>query len=138
MMCDHKGACRLRDLSNFDVGQSFANDSLHNVYHRAFVSLVLFYCLIYLLSLQRRVLLLLFADKYAKNNWSCKKNIVQIQAALDKIHYPSNTTRLPRPLIYFQKYKGSELRTLLLFGIFAFREGLAELQYKREIFSSNT
>ena len=55
-----------------------------------------------------------------------------IQASLDKIHYPSSTTRIPRPLIHFKKYKGSELRTLLLFGIFAFQEGLAELQYKRE------
>jgi hypothetical protein len=58
--------------------------------------------------------------------------MANIQASLDKIHYPSNTTRVPRPLIYFKKYKGSELRTLLLFGIFAFREDLTELQYRRE------
>jgi hypothetical protein len=48
MLCSHKGFCRLRDLRNFDIGQSFANDSLHNVYHGAFVSLVVFSCLILL------------------------------------------------------------------------------------------
>ncbi len=62
----------------------------------------------------------------------------KIQASLDKIHYPSSTTRIPRPLIYFKKYKGSELRTLLLFGIFAFRESLTELQYKRESLTTDT
>ncbi len=48
MLCGHKGFCRLRDLTNFDIGQSFANDSLHNVYHGVFVSLVVFYYLILL------------------------------------------------------------------------------------------
>ena len=57
-----------------------------------------------------------------------------IQVALDQIHYPNNTTRILRSLIYFIKYKGSELRTLLLFGLFAFQEGLIEIQYKREPF----
>ncbi|CAF3962117.1 unnamed protein product [Rotaria sordida] len=35
-------------------------------------------------------------------------------------------------------HKGSELRTLLLFGIFAFREGLNELHYKREYFTADS
>ncbi|CAF4008044.1 unnamed protein product [Rotaria sp. Silwood1] len=121
MLCGHKGFCRLRDLSNFDIGQSFTNDSLHNVYHGVF----------------RRILMLLFDDKYAKQKWSCKNKMKSIQASLDKIHYPSNTTRIPRPLMFFKKYKGSELRTLLLFGIFAFREGLNGLHYKREYFTTD-
>ncbi|CAF4994344.1 unnamed protein product, partial [Rotaria sp. Silwood1] len=85
MLCGHKGFCRLRDLSNFDIGQSFANDPLHNVYHGVF----------------RRILVPLFDDKYAKQKWSCKNKMESIQASLDKIHYPSNTTRIPRPLIFF-------------------------------------
>ncbi|CAF1394055.1 unnamed protein product [Rotaria sordida] len=86
----------------------------------------------------RRILVLLFDDKYAKQKWPCKNKMESIQVSLDKIHYPSNTTRIPRPLIFFKKYKGSELRTLLLFGIFAFREGLNELHYKREYFTADT
>ena len=46
MLCVHQGFYCLRDLSNFDIGQSFANDSLHNVYHGVFVSLAVLYCLI--------------------------------------------------------------------------------------------
>jgi hypothetical protein len=76
--------------------------------------------------------MLLFDDKYEREKWSCKKAVPVIQSALDKLHYPSNTSRIPRPLVHFHKYKGSELRTLLLFGIFAFREGVPELQCKRE------
>jgi hypothetical protein len=55
-----------------------------------------------------------------------------VQSALEKVHYPSNTSRVPRSLMDFHKYKGSELRTLLLFGIFAFQEGVPEPQCKRE------
>ena len=32
------GACVLRQLKYFDVGFSFASDSLHDIYHGAFVS----------------------------------------------------------------------------------------------------
>ena len=49
-----------------------------------------------------------------------------------KFHCPSNTSRIPRPLVHFHKYKDTELRTLLLFGIFAFHEGVPEPQCKRE------
>ncbi|CAF3795884.1 unnamed protein product [Rotaria sp. Silwood1] len=49
----------------------------------------------------RRILVPLFDDKYAKQKWSCKNKMESIQASLDKIHYPSNTTRIPRPLIFF-------------------------------------
>ena len=48
MLCGHQSFCCLRDLGNFDIGQSFANDSLHNVYHEVFVSLAVLYCLILL------------------------------------------------------------------------------------------
>lgn len=34
------GACVLRDLKYFDVGFSFVSDSLHNIYHGAFVCTV--------------------------------------------------------------------------------------------------
>jgi hypothetical protein len=32
------GPCVLRQLTYFDVGFSFVSDSLHNIYHGAFVS----------------------------------------------------------------------------------------------------
>lgn len=38
-MRGHLGECHLRDLRYFDIGQSFAFDTLHNLYRGTFVSI---------------------------------------------------------------------------------------------------
>ena len=40
-MYGHLGECHLRNLRYFDIGQSFAFDTLHNLYRGTFVSIFL-------------------------------------------------------------------------------------------------
>lgn len=39
-MCGFLGECSLRELRYFDVGRSFAFDTLHNLYRGTFVSIL--------------------------------------------------------------------------------------------------
>lgn len=46
----------------------------------------------------------------------------ELSNRLRRFHYPSTTTRHPRPLNKFSKYKGNELRVVLLFGYSVFED----------------
>ncbi|CAF4166937.1 unnamed protein product [Rotaria magnacalcarata] len=95
-----KGPCLLRALSKFDVGRCFLVDSLHNIY----------------LGLFKRLLSLWLSHKDKNENWSLWSRTDELSSLLDKVRFPSTTTRHPRPLHKFSKYKGSEYRLVLLFG----------------------
>lgn len=48
---------------------------------------------------------------------------------LSRLRFPSTTTRHPRSLSKFAKYKGSEMRLVLLFGYSVFENVLKEEYY---------
>ncbi|CAF4054963.1 unnamed protein product [Rotaria sordida] len=96
--CGQRGQCVLRDLSYFNIGQSFTSDSLHNIYSGIF----------------KRLLELWFRSR--REPYSIHNSLHLIEEKLDSIRYPSTTYRLPSQLKYFQTYKGNEYRVTLLFG----------------------
>ena len=53
----------------------------------------------------------------------------ELSARLSRLRFPSTTTRHPRSLHKFTKYKGSEFRLLLLFGYSIFEDVLKEEYY---------
>ncbi|CAF2107921.1 unnamed protein product [Rotaria magnacalcarata] len=108
-----KGPCMLRILSYFDVGHSFLVDSLHNIY----------------LGLFRRLLSLWLSHQDKDEQWSVYSRINYLSSLLSRIRFPSTTTRYPRSLNKFAKYKGSELRLVLLFGHSIFEKILKDEYY---------
>ena len=50
------------------------------------------------------------------NAMSVHNQIDRIAEILNSISYPSTTYRQPRDIRLFRKYKGNELRIILLFG----------------------
>ncbi|CAF1366154.1 unnamed protein product [Adineta ricciae] len=107
-----KGPCVLRSLSNFDVGSSFLVDSLHNVY----------------LGLFKRILSLWLSPEYKGECWSIWIRRNELSILLNRIRFPSTTTRHPRSLDKYTKYKGSEIRLVLLFG-YAIFENILKPEY---------
>ena len=62
-----------------------------------------------------------FDRKHRHAPWSIHKNIAQIDQYLLRYKYPSNTSRMPRSIVKFNLFKGSEFRALLLFGFLSFK-----------------
>ncbi|CAF1661149.1 unnamed protein product [Rotaria magnacalcarata] len=110
----HIGPCSLRDLTYFDVGTSFLSDSLHNVYH----------------GVMKRLFRLWFDKKYRTQPWSIRSKLKVISHFLTEVKYPSTSTRIPRHIEKYEKYKANEERSVLLFGFSAFCSALP-LKYAR-------
>ncbi|CAF3599883.1 unnamed protein product [Rotaria socialis] len=108
------GQCALRFLKHFDVGQSFLSDSLHNLYGGA----------------MKKLLKLWFSDEYKKSEWSSFTQFGTISKQLYQYRYPSTTSRTPRPLIQFHRFKANEFRLILLFGAPVFKRYLKPKIYK--------
>ncbi|CAF1577303.1 unnamed protein product [Adineta ricciae] len=108
-----QGPCVLRSLAYFDVGSSFLVDSLHNVY----------------LGVFRRLLNMWLSTAYQDQQWSIHGQLDKLDMMLTNVHFPSTTTRLPRSLAKFNKYKGNEFRSLLLFGYSIFNGVLGSQYY---------
>ena len=68
------------------------------------------------------------AVAYRNERWSVFGQIGKLQSMLVHVHLPSTTTRRPRPIAKFSKYKGNELRSLLLFAYPIF-ESVLERRY---------
>ncbi|CAF3619678.1 unnamed protein product [Rotaria socialis] len=100
----HIGPCALRSLTYFDVGTSFLSDSLHNIYH----------------GVMKRLLHLWFDKKHQKQAWSIRSKLKIVDHYLSSIKYPSTSTRIPRCIAKYEKYKANEARSILLFGFSAF------------------
>ncbi|CAF3863670.1 unnamed protein product [Rotaria magnacalcarata] len=107
------GVCLFRDLTYFDVGRSFMSDSLHNVYIGAF----------------KRMLDLWLNKKYRKENWNIVKHLKKLAELFSSLRLPSTTTRRPRSLLDYHKFKGNELRVHLLFGHRIFYRVLQQRYY---------
>ncbi|CAF0821489.1 unnamed protein product [Didymodactylos carnosus] len=113
----YHGVCHLRKLRYFDVGLSFLFDSLHNAYHGTF----------------KRLLKLWLDNSYKNERWSCASKFKDIAEKLNSIYYPSTTSRTPRQLEKYLKFKGSEERLVLLFGFEAFRNFLLKNYYEHHL-----
>ncbi|CAF1497861.1 unnamed protein product [Adineta ricciae] len=107
------GPCAFRGCSMFDVGCSFMSDSLHNIYIGAF----------------KRMLSLWLSKKYQNDPWSVHSRIKELGELFKGVRLPSTTTRIPRSLIDYSKFKANELRVLLLFGYAIFSDILPGKYY---------
>ncbi|CAF2104475.1 unnamed protein product [Rotaria magnacalcarata] len=103
-MYGHLGECHLRSLRYFDIGQSFAFDTLHNLYRGTFM----------------RLLELWFDTQYRNQPWSLISKIGLIDVSLSIHKFPSTICRTPRTLLKYNDFKASELRCTLLFGFASF------------------
>lgn len=95
------GRCPLTSLAYFDYGTSFLTDSLHTIYGGAF----------------KKLMNLLFDGQHRQEPWSLFKKISSIDEQLRHIKVPSTTQRRFRPIKLMSKYKASEYRSLLHFGV---------------------
>ena len=66
---------------------------------------------------------------YRNEQWSIYGQLDKLDLMLRCVHFPSTTTRHPRSIIKFNKYKGNELRSLLLFGYSIFDGVLGHRYY---------
>jgi len=115
----------LRQLTYFEIGDSFCFDSLHGLYAGVFVSNSLFLLSRKYRVLSRRRSFLFFCHLKKKLlhlwldtvrvDYSIKKQFSQLEKLLAWIHYPT-TNRLPRALKYFTAWKANEFRMTLLVG----------------------
>ncbi|CAF4468092.1 unnamed protein product, partial [Didymodactylos carnosus] len=110
----HLGPCSLRNLKYIDIGKSFLFDSLHTLYH----------------GVLDRLLTLWFDVDYKKEDCSVRHHIDSTADQLLKIRYPSTTTRAPRSLLEYTRYKGSEQRCILLFGFIILKRFLKKEYYE--------
>ncbi|CAF0787647.1 unnamed protein product [Didymodactylos carnosus] len=110
----HLGPCSLRNLKYIDIGKLFLFDSLHTLYH----------------GVLDRLLTLWFDVDYKKEDWSVRHHIDSAADQLLKIRYPSTTTRAPRSLLEYTRYKGSEQRCILLFGFIILKRFLKKEYYE--------
>ncbi|CAF4868677.1 unnamed protein product [Rotaria sp. Silwood1] len=103
-MYGYMGECHLRDLRYFDVGRSFAFDTLHNLYRGTF----------------SRLLDLWFDAQHRHQPWSLQSRIELINISLCTHKFPSTTYRIPRSILKYYQFKANELRCVLLFGFSSF------------------
>ncbi|CAF5081099.1 unnamed protein product [Rotaria magnacalcarata] len=107
------GKCALRSVKYFDVGESFLTDSLHNLYGGA----------------MKKLLKLWFSEDFKRSNWSCFTKLTIISKTLSHYRYLSTTSRTPRPLVKFHRFKANELRLILLFAAPVFKHHLTSTIY---------
>ena len=124
------GECLFRQLAHFDVGQSFMVDSLHNIYIGAFVSKNNYFILMLLsLNFKKRMVGLWLSVEYRHEDWNVSDRIDELADLFHRVRLPSTTTRIPRSLKEYTKFKGNEFRTLLLFGHVIFKQALRKRFY---------
>ncbi|CAF4396510.1 unnamed protein product [Rotaria sp. Silwood2] len=117
------GKCLLTELSYFDHGHSFLMDTLHTIYHGAFVST-------HLPSRVKRLLKFWFHSKYRTQQWSIRQHLNHIETELQQFRFPSTTTRMPRTIMKYHRLKANELRVLLLITYPIFKNYLKPIYYK--------
>jgi hypothetical protein len=66
---------------------------------------------------------------YRNEEWSIAGKLDKLNLLLGQVRFPSSTTRRPRPIMKFHKYKGNELRSLLLFAYSIFEDVLGRHYY---------
>ncbi|CAF3724849.1 unnamed protein product [Rotaria socialis] len=88
--------------------------SLHNLYGGA----------------MKKLLKLWFLEDFKRSNWSCFTKLTILSKTLSHYRYPSTTSRTPRPLVKFHRFKANELRLILLFAAPVFKHYLTSTIYK--------
>ncbi|CAF2155936.1 unnamed protein product [Rotaria magnacalcarata] len=96
-----KRPCILRELKHFDVGQSFV----------------------------KRLLKLWLKPLYKSELWSICTHLSSLAVALKRVKFPSTTTRHPRSLLDYKKFKANELRVVLLCGYPIFEKFMHKKYY---------
>lgn len=94
-------------------------DSLHTIYAGAF----------------KQLLRLLFDYEHRAKRWSLYKKIDRIDELLSHVQTPSTTQRRFRSIRYMTRYKASEYRSLLHFGIPVILECMKENDCKNLLLS---
>ncbi|CAF1527503.1 unnamed protein product [Adineta ricciae] len=153
------GVCILRELTYFDVGRSFLADSLHNkrmvhlwlnkrfrnedwnISKGITISIILGSDSI---GIGNGVVLVLITGGYSRLvrkinifidiniiiSLNIGGRIIELATLFRCVRLPSTTTRIPRSLIEYRRFKANELRVLLLFGHVIFKKFLQEQYYK--------
>ena len=70
------------------------------------------------------------ASEHRKEDWYIGGALHELAKLFQCVRLPSTTTRIPRSLIEYRKFKASELRVLLLFGHVIFKRFLKEKYYE--------
>ncbi|CAF1505410.1 unnamed protein product [Adineta ricciae] len=75
------------------------------------------------------MLSLWLSPKYRSKPWSIHQHIEELAQLFKQVRLPSTTTRIPRTLMDYPKFKANELRVLLLFGYVIFSNILPNAFY---------
>ena len=70
------------------------------------------------------------SPEYRDEKWNICKKVNQLADLFRYVRLPSTTTRIPRSLIDYRKFKANEMRVLLLFGHIIFKGVLAKRYYE--------
>ena len=81
------------------------------------------------LLFQKRLIRLWFDSDYRLEDWSVNNRLNELQLVFRRLHLPSNTSRLPRSLTLYSKFKANEMRILLLYGHIIFKNVLKTKYY---------
>ncbi|CAF1316236.1 unnamed protein product [Adineta ricciae] len=74
------------------------------------------------------MLSLWLSDEHKNEPWSVWSQRNELSIRLNRLRFPCTTTRQPRTLHKFAKFKGSEIRLVLLFG-YAIFENILKSKY---------
>lgn len=69
------------------------------------------------------------STEYRNEDWNISASLAELDARFRLVRLPSTTTRIPRSLKEYTKYKGNEFRSLLLFGHAIFKRLLPKRFY---------
>jgi hypothetical protein len=78
---------------------------------------------------QKRMIGLWLNHEFHHEDWNVSQRIDELADLLLCLRLPSTTTRLPRSLQEYNKFKGNELRVMLLFGHVIFKRVLRNRYY---------
>lgn len=78
---------------------------------------------------KKKLLNLWLNATYKNKVWSCYNQLQELSSMLQSFRFPSTTSRRPRSLTKFKKFKANELRIVLLFGFVIFKKALNAKYY---------
>ena len=82
-----------------------------------------------LFNFQKRMVGLWLSVEFRHSDWNVSDRLNELSDLFRHLRFPSTTTRIPRSLKDFTKFKGNELRSLLLFGHVIFKRILRKRFY---------
>ena len=78
---------------------------------------------------KKRTVGLWLSVEYRHEAWNMAERIDELAELFRRVRFPSTTTRIPRSLKEYAKFKGNEFRTLLLFAHVIFKQALRKRFY---------